>query len=56
MANIRKRQVDDKMIHVRLSAEAHQQLRIEVAKEGMTFQDWVADAIVAKLKKKRTKE
>jgi predicted HicB family RNase H-like nuclease len=30
-----------KMIHIRLSDELHQQLRIQVAKENQTIQDWV---------------
>ena len=30
-----------KMIHIRLSEELHQQLRIQVAKENQTIQDWV---------------
>ncbi len=34
-----------KMIHIRLSEELHQQLRIQVAKENQTIQDWVEELI-----------
>lgn len=30
-----------KMIHIRLTEELHQKLRIQVAKENQTIQDWV---------------
>jgi len=30
-----------KMIHIRLSEEVHQRLRIKVANENITIQDWV---------------
>ncbi len=36
-----------KMIHIRLSEELHQQLRIQVAKENQTIQDWV-EGLIAK--------
>ena len=34
-----------KMIHVRLSEALHQQLRVQVAKENQTIQDWVEQLI-----------
>ncbi len=34
-----------KMIHIRLSERLHQQLRIQVAKENQTIQDWVEQLI-----------
>ncbi len=34
-----------KMIHIRLSEELHQRLRIQVANENLTMQDWVEELI-----------
>ena len=34
-----------KMIHIRLSEELHHQLRIQVANENLTIQDWVEKLI-----------
>jgi len=34
-----------KMIHIRLSEELHQRLRIQVANENLTIQDWVEELI-----------
>ena len=34
-----------RMIHIRLSEELHQQLRIQVAKEDQIIQDWVKKLI-----------
>jgi len=34
-----------KMIHIRLSEELHQKLRIQVANENLTIQDWVEKLI-----------
>jgi len=34
-----------KMIHIRLSEELHQKLRIQVAKQNQTIQDWVEELI-----------
>jgi len=36
-----------KMIHIRLSEELHQRLRIQVANENLTIQDWV-EVLIAK--------
>lgn len=45
-----------KMIHIRLSEELHQQLRIQVAKENQTIQDWVEQLIVKNVKPGRGKQ
>lgn len=34
-----------KMIHIRSSEELHQELRIQVAKENQTIQDWVEQLV-----------
>lgn len=44
-----------KMIHIRLSEELHQQLRIQVAKENQTIQDWVEQLIDKNVKPGRGK-
>jgi predicted HicB family RNase H-like nuclease len=44
-----------KMIHIRLSEELHQQLRIQVAKENKTIQDWVEKLIDKNVKHGRGK-
>jgi len=36
---------DDRMIHVRLSADTHRLLRIRVAAQDTNIQDWVAALI-----------
>jgi predicted HicB family RNase H-like nuclease len=45
-----------KMIHIRLSEELHQQLRIQVAKENQTIQDWVEQLIDRNVKPGRGKQ
>lgn len=45
-----------KMIHIRLSEELHQQLRIQVAKENQTIQDWVEQLIDKNVKRGRGKQ
>ncbi len=45
-----------KMIHIRLSEELHQQLRIQVAKENQTIQDWVEQLIDKNVKPGRGKQ
>jgi len=45
-----------KMIHIRLSEELHQQLRIQVAKANQTIQDWVEQLIDKSVKPKRGKQ
>jgi predicted HicB family RNase H-like nuclease len=35
-----------KMIHIRLSEELHQHLRIQVDEEGQTIQDWIEELII----------
>ncbi len=46
-----------KMIHIRLSEELHQKLRIQVANENLTIQDWVEILLEKKLNliKRRSK-
>lgn len=38
-------ETDDRMIHVRLSADTHRLLRIRVAAQDTNIQDWVAALI-----------
>lgn len=45
-----------KMIHIRLSEELHQQLRIQVAKENQTIQDWAEQLIDKNVKPGRGKQ
>jgi len=45
---------DGRMIHVRLPEEVHKRLRIKVAEEDTTIQDWVA-AVVAKALERQEK-
>ena len=42
MARIRKDTREGRMIHVRIPLEVHRGLRIRVAEEDSTIQDWVA--------------
>lgn len=35
----------ERMVHVRLTEEEHKRLRIRVAENDSTLQDWVAEAI-----------
>jgi len=37
--------IKPKMIHIRLSEKLHQKLRIQVANENLTIQDWVEKLI-----------
>ena len=41
--------IKTRMVHVRLNEELHKSLRIRAAEADMTIQDWVTDAIKAKL-------
>lgn len=45
-----------KMIHIRLTEELHQKLRIQVAKENQTIQDWVEQLIDKNVKPGRGKK
>ena len=38
-----------RMVHIRLSEDLHKKLRIRAAEADITIQDWVANAIKAKL-------
>jgi len=44
-----------KTIHIRLSEELHQKLRIKVANENITIQDWVEKLITDNIKFSRRK-
>jgi predicted HicB family RNase H-like nuclease len=44
-----------KMIHIRLSEKLHQKLRIQVANENLTIQDWVEKLIEDNVKSSRGK-
>jgi predicted HicB family RNase H-like nuclease len=48
-------QTKPKMIHVRLNADLHQKLRIHVANENLTIQDWVERLIEENVKSSRGK-
>jgi len=37
------------MIHIRLKAEIHRRLRVHVAEQDRSIQDWVADLIETEL-------
>lgn len=41
------------MIHIRLTDSAHRRLRVKVAEQETTIQDWVADIIVNQLQKQK---
>ena len=41
---------EGRMIHVRLPVELHKKLRMKVAEEDTTIQDWVLQLIEQKLK------
>lgn len=45
-----------KMIHIRLTEDLHQKLRIQVAKENQTIQDWVERLIDKNVKSGRGKQ
>ena len=47
--------VKPKMIHIRLSEKLHQKLRIQVANENLTIQDWVEKLIEDNVKSSRGK-
>jgi len=42
---------EGKMIHVRLPVDIHRRLRIRVAEEDTSIQEWVADLIIKTLEK-----
>jgi len=46
-------QTKPKMIHIRLSEKLHQKLRIQVANENLTIQDWVENLIEDNVKSTR---
>ena len=46
----------DRMIHIRLSSQAHKQLRVRAAQEDTTIQRLVEDLILKCLENKKTKE
>jgi predicted HicB family RNase H-like nuclease len=41
--------IETRMVHIRLPADLHKKLRICAAEADITIQDWVTDAIKAKL-------
>jgi predicted HicB family RNase H-like nuclease len=41
--------IKTRMVHIRLHEDLHKSLRIRAAEADMTIQDWVTDAIKAKL-------
>ncbi len=47
---------EGKMIHVRLSEATHKKLRMQVAKEDTTMQDWLARLIEDELEQKNDKQ
>lgn len=54
MARIRKDKREGRMIHVRIPLEVHRRVRLRVAEEDSTIQDWVA-ALVEKEVSGKTK-
>jgi len=45
----------DRMIHIRLTSRAHQQLRVRAAQEDTTIQKLVEDLILTNLANQKTK-
>jgi predicted HicB family RNase H-like nuclease len=41
--------IKTRMVHIRLHEDLHKSLRIRAAEADITIQDWVTDAIKAKL-------
>ena len=41
------------MVHIRLPEDLHKRLRVRAAEADMTIQDWVTEAVRAKLEEKR---
>jgi len=52
MKKAAKKEDDPRMIHVRLTEEVHKRLRIRVAEEDTSIQEWVAGLITKELNKK----
>jgi len=52
MKKTAKKEDDQRMIHVRLTEETHKRLRIRVAEEDTSIQEWVAGLIIKELNKK----
>ena len=50
-----KHKAPQRMIHIRLSAEVHKRLRIRVAEEDTTIQEWVAHVIESGLDRPESK-
>lgn len=44
----------ERMIHVRLTDDMHKRLKIEVAHNRQTIQDWVTDCIEKQLQKQKS--
>lgn len=44
------------MIHIRLTDSAHKRLRVQVAEQDTTIQDWVADIIENQLQKQEKEQ
>ena len=52
----RKKKIEDgRMIHIRIPEDVHRLLRIRVAEDDTTMQDWVAALIERELKKRKAK-
>ena len=49
MYNKNTKRPKERMVHVRLSEDLHKRLRVKVAEEDTTLQDWVAMAIKREL-------
>ena len=45
MRNENVKRPKERMVHVRLSEDLHKRLRVKVAEEDTTLQDWVATAV-----------
>jgi len=55
MAREKTTHTKPKMIHIRLSEKLHQKLRIQVANQNLTIQDWVEKLIEDNVKSSRGK-
>lgn len=40
---------DERMLHVRMSADTHRRVRIQAAEQDVTIQDWVTEVIEREL-------
>ncbi len=51
MVNKSQTKASSRMIHIRLPEELHKKVRIRVAEDDKTIQDWVVESIKARLER-----